>query len=125
PPLDDVRVRQAIVHAIDKEEISQGAYFGGVAHGFSPIVPSSAFHNPDANVLAYDPERARQLLAEAGHDSGLTLELEHLAAVDVQHYSQLLQEQLAEVGITLELKPREAATIIADWTSNNYQLMSF
>jgi peptide/nickel transport system substrate-binding protein len=125
PPLDDVRVRQAIVHAIDQDEISQGVYFGGVAAGFSPIVPSSAFHEPESDVLDFDPERARQLLAEAGHGDGLTLELEHLASVTVQQYSQLLQEQLAEVGITLELKPREAATIIADWTSNSYELMSF
>lgn len=125
PPLDDVRVRQAIVHAIDSEEISQGVYFGGVAAGFSPIVPSSAFHAADVEKLEYDPERARTLLAEAGFADGLTLEFEHLASVAVQQYSQLIQEQLAEVGITLELKPREAGTIIADWTSNNYQMMSF
>jgi peptide/nickel transport system substrate-binding protein len=125
PPLDDVRVRQAIMHGINQEELGNAVYFGGVAPGASPIVPSSAFHEPDTAPLEYDPERARQLLAEAGHGGGLTLELEHLASVDVQQYSQLLQAQLAAVGITLELKPREAGTIIRDWTTNNYEMMSF
>ncbi len=125
PPLSDVRVRQAIDLAIDREQIVEGVYFGGAQVGHSPIGPFSVFHTETTGPVPHDVEQAKQLLAEAGFPDGISIELEHLAETTVNQYSQLLQLQLAEAGIELTLKPREAATIIRDWTTANYQLMSF
>ncbi|PIE07627.1 MAG: hypothetical protein CSA73_01770 [Rhodobacterales bacterium] len=74
PHLDDLRIRKAIAHAINRQEIIDGAMFG---YG-TPIGTHFAPHNPDYVDLtaqsAYDPEQARALLAEAAPD-GLTLRL--------------------------------------------------
>lgn len=74
-PLSDLRVRQAITHAIDKQAIIEGALFGfGTPIGThaSPIEP----YFIDVEPYPYDPERARELLAEAGFEDGLTLTFE-------------------------------------------------
>jgi len=72
-PLDDRRVRQAIVHAIDRagliEQVFQGRY-----HLAQSILPLGTLgYNPGVRPLAYDPQRARKLLAEAGHPNGAGL----------------------------------------------------
>ena len=69
-PLDDRRVRLALVHAIDRPRLI-GQVHGGrdtVARGILP--PGSLGYNPNARAPGYDPERARQLLAEAGYPGG-------------------------------------------------------
>ncbi|MBX3119116.1 MAG: peptide ABC transporter substrate-binding protein [Fimbriimonadaceae bacterium] len=70
PPLRDKRVRQAIAMSIDKDQIVNGLMKGvnSVANG---LVPPGVFgHRKDAKALPYDPDRARQLLAEAGYPGG-------------------------------------------------------
>lgn len=124
-PLSDMNVRRAIDLAIDRNQIVDGVYFGGAQPGTSPIVPSSSFHDSALIPTVRDVEKAKQLLADAGYPNGITIALEPLAETTVNQYSQLLQAQLAEAGITLNLEPREAATIIRDWTTANYQLISF
>ena len=66
PLLQDKRVRQALAYAIDKDPITLAASKGPgvVAHSWIP--PSHAFYNPDVTKYPYDPEKARELLAEAG-----------------------------------------------------------
>jgi peptide/nickel transport system substrate-binding protein len=66
-PLDDLRVRQAIAHAIDRKAIVDGFYVGQgeVAQEFMP--PSLFGYADDVTTYAYDPDRARQLLDEAGY----------------------------------------------------------
>ena len=102
PPLDDVRVRQAITHAIDRQAIIDGAMFG---FG-TPIGTHFAPHHPDYVDLTgqsnYDPEKAKALLAEAGHES-LTLSLK-LPPVEgyARRGGEIISQQLAAVGITTE-----------------------
>jgi peptide/nickel transport system substrate-binding protein len=102
PPLDDVRVREAIAHAIDRQAVIDGAMFG---FG-TPIGTHFAPHHPDYVDLteqsAYDPERSRELLAEAGHEN-LTLSLK-LPPVEgyARRGGEIISQQLAAVGITTE-----------------------
>jgi ABC-type transport system substrate-binding protein len=69
-PLDDRRVRQAIVYAIDREAIVEEVFLGryAVARGILP--PGTLGYNPRLRGYAYDPGRARELLAQAGHPGG-------------------------------------------------------
>ena len=75
PPLDDIKVRQAIAHAIDRQAIVDGAMFG---YG-TPIGSHFAPHHPAyvdlTGSYGHDPEKAKALLAEAGHADGLALTL--------------------------------------------------
>ena len=81
PPLDDVRVRRAIAHAIDRSAIIEGAMFG---YG-TPIGSHFAPHHPAyadlTDMYPHDPEKAKALLAEAGHGDGLALTLQASAAL--------------------------------------------
>jgi peptide/nickel transport system substrate-binding protein len=103
PPLDDIKVRQAITHAIDRQAIIDGAMFG---YG-TPIGTHFAPHHPDYTDLTatsnYDPEKAKALLAEAGYADGLTLSLK-LPPVEAyaRRGGEIVSAQLAAIGITTE-----------------------
>jgi len=108
PPLDDVRVREAIAHAIDRQEIIDGAEFG---YG-TPIGTHFAPHHPDyvelTDLSAHDPERARALLAEAGAED-LTLRLMLPPPTYARRGGEILAAQLREVGIATEITNLEWA----------------
>lgn len=108
-PLNDLRVRQAITHAIDKQTIVEGALFGfGTPIGthMSPIEPYYVELNP----YPYDPERARDLLAEAGFGDGLTLDFELPPYPIERRVGEVIAQQLAEVGITANVTNVEWTT---------------
>jgi peptide/nickel transport system substrate-binding protein len=99
PPLDDVRVRQAINHAIDKatmvRTVLQGKAF--VATGVFP--PSHAAYNRSLKGYVFDPARARQLLAQAGLAGGFDLELHGASTPVTGRWLEGFQRYLADVGI--------------------------
>ncbi|WP_227284311.1 ABC transporter substrate-binding protein [Boseongicola sp. H5] len=107
-PLDDIRVRQAISHAINRQDIIDGAMFG---YG-TPIGTHFAPHHPDYVDLtgqsAFDPETARALLAEAGV-SDLTLRLALPPPSYARRGGEIIAAQLREVGIETEISNLEWA----------------
>ncbi len=109
PPFDDVRVRQAIAHAIDRNAIIDGAMFG---YG-TPIGSHFAPHHPAyvdlTGMYPFDPEKAKALLAEAGHGDGITLTLKLPPPSYARRGGEIIAAQLAEVGITAEIIPVEWA----------------
>ncbi len=109
PPFDDVRVRRAIAHAIDRQAIVDLAMFGfGTPIGthFAPHHP--AYVDLTGN-LPHDPEAARALLAEAGHGNGLELTIKLPPPTYARRGGEIIAAQLAEVGIEAELIPVEWA----------------
>jgi peptide/nickel transport system substrate-binding protein len=106
-PLNDP-VRQAISHAINRQDIIDGAMFG---YG-TPIGTHFAPHNPDYVDLtgnsAYDPDAARALLAEAGVED-LTLRLMLPPPVYARRGGEIIAAQLREVGIETEITNMEWA----------------
>ncbi len=107
PPLKDVRFRRAIAHAIDRERLvgTTGSRQPWVRGGIVP--PSLAGHSPELG-LDFDPERARQLLAEAGYPDGEKLpplKFHYPVATPVQILDGIRQQMLDHLGIRLELVP--------------------
>lgn len=107
--LSDVRVRQALAHAINRQEIVDGAMFG---YG-TPIGTHFAPHHPDyvdlTGMSSHDPDKARALLAEAGYGDGLTLSLKLPPPSYARRGGEIIAAQLREVGIETEIENLEWA----------------
>lgn len=99
-PLDDVRVRQAINHAIDRESFSK-ATMAGLGEPANTALPSAhwAYDKSLANFYPYDPDKAKKLLAEAGYKDGLELNLLGYTDQRAQQRHEVLIEQLSKSGI--------------------------
>lgn len=101
PYLDDVRVRQALNHAINREELVSGLLFGLGEPAVQPF-PEGYFAHSDqigTDYYAYDPAQARRLLAEAGVPEGHTFELINQNAPQYTQLTEAIQAQLQEVGL--------------------------
>jgi len=109
PPFDNIDVRRAVAHAIDKKALIDGAMFG---QG-TPIGSHVAPHNPAYVDLTgrypYDPATAKELLAKAGHADGLSVVLRLPPASYARRGGEVIAAQLAEVGITASIEPVEWA----------------
>ena len=114
PPFDNVLVRQAVSLAIDRQAIIDGAMYG---YG-TPIGTHFAPHNPDyVDLIAnstYNPERARELLAEAGFADGFTTTLKLPPPSYARRGGEIIAAQLREVGITAEITNLEWAQWIEE-----------
>ena len=103
PPFDNVLVREALAHAIDRQAIVDGAMFG---YG-TPIGTHFAPHNPAYVDLtgdsAYDPEKAKELLAKAGFADGFETTLHLPPPSYARRGGEIIAAQLAEVGIKAEI----------------------
>jgi peptide/nickel transport system substrate-binding protein len=108
-PFDDIRVRQAIAHALDRGAVIDGAMFG---YG-TPIGSHFAPHHPAYIDLTghspYDLEKARALLAEAGYAEGFDATLKLPPPSYARRGGEIIAAQLAEIGIHLEIIPMEWA----------------
>lgn len=102
-PFDNVKVREAVAHAIDRQAIIDGAMFG---YG-TPIGTHFAPHNPDyadlTEMSAYDPEKSKALLAEAGFPDGFETTLHLPPPSYARRGGEIIAAQLAEVGIKAQI----------------------
>jgi peptide/nickel transport system substrate-binding protein len=104
PPLDDVRVRQAISYAVDYKGLVDGVMHGQAVQMRGPVPQGLWGHDPDAFQYSYDLEKAKALLAEAGVKN-LTLTYTFSQADPVwEPVGIALQAGLAQIGVKLELQ---------------------
>lgn len=103
PPFDNVKVREALAHAIDRQSIIDGAMFG---YG-TPIGTHFAPHNPAyvdlTGMSEYDPEKSKALLAEAGFPDGFETTLFLPPPSYARRGGEIIAAQLAQVGIKAEI----------------------
>jgi len=108
-PFNDVRVRQAIAHAIDRKAIIDGAMFG---YG-TPIGTHFAPHHPAyvdlTGLYPFDLDKAKALLAEAGHPDGFAATIKLPPPSYARRGGEIIAAQLAKIGIKLEIIPVEWA----------------
>ena len=108
-PFDNIKVREAIAHAIDRQAIIDGAMFG---YG-TPIGTHFAPHNPAyidlTGMSSFDPEKAKALLAEAGFPDGFETTLDLPPPSYARRGGEIIAAQLAAVGIKAEIRNVEWA----------------
>ncbi len=104
-PVEDVRIRQALNHAVDKEAIAEGLFsgIGEILQG-QMLNPNWFGFNPDLDPYPYDPDRARELLAEAGA-TGLEIQLVSLVGNSLldRETTEAVAAYWAEVGVNAEI----------------------
>jgi peptide/nickel transport system substrate-binding protein len=128
PILKDVRVRQAIAYAINRQPIIDYLWRGFAQPAISVLPPQSWAYNADIPRYDYDPERARQILDAAGYApvNGIRFHLTMKTSTEesTRLFVAVLQQQLREVGIALDIRTFEFATFFSDVISGAYQLYS-
>lgn len=125
PPFDNPLVRRAVAHAIRREDIVDAAFFGrGKALAHLPISEASAFFNPEfADAWAYDPEKAKQLLAEAGHPNGFDCTLLSTAQYGMHTATaEISQAYLSMIGINATLDLPDWATRVQQGNAGQYDI---
>jgi peptide/nickel transport system substrate-binding protein len=131
PPTNDIRVRQAINYATNKEEINQLVYFGNVEPAYGPLSKANLEYNPEVEDLyTFDLDRAKALLEEAGWwdedgdgiaeahgvegvEDGTALEARIVRGRSWQQYSDVWQRQLSQAGFKASIIM--LAGITPDW----------
>jgi len=99
-PCADIRVRQAISHAIDRKALVMGTQFG-LGRVASCMYPDDHWaHNPNLSPVSYDPALSKKLLAQAGYPNGLTLKGFTLNLPEAQAFAKAVMAMLEKVGIT-------------------------
>jgi peptide/nickel transport system substrate-binding protein len=122
-PLDDVRVRQAINHVIPREAIVERVLEGIGQPGVSMIMPYMPWFNPDVTRYDYNPERARELLEEAGYGDGFSVRM-HVSDNPIRiQIAEIMGFELSQVGIELSVTVEEFGAFLSRvQTSDDYDL---
>ena len=108
-PFDDVRVRRAMAHAIDRKTLIDGVLFGNGAAIGSHFPPHRAGYVDLTGMYPYDPTKAKALLAEAGYPDGFETTLKLPPPIYARRSGELIAAMLAEVGIRVKVEPMEWA----------------
>jgi peptide/nickel transport system substrate-binding protein len=115
-PLNDLRVRQALAHAIDRQFIVDKIVLGQGRVATGPVSSLLAWaHNPNVTRYAHDPARASQLLDEAGYKrgaDGVRFHLKTLCSSGWAKTAEVLRDQLRQVGVALDLQMLEFSAMV-------------
>jgi ABC-type transport system substrate-binding protein len=127
-PFTSKEVRQALNYAVNKEELSEGLYNGNMVPAGGVLPPVDWAYNPDLQSYPYDPDRARELLAEAGYDEANPLTFTFMAYTIPRGYNPVgdrlataIQEYWSEVGVQAEIQTAEWTQYRADRRANMFQ----
>lgn len=120
-PFDNVKVRQAVVCALDKDALLQGIN-DNIGTKVDTVVLSDGIGYTDKiKTYSYDLEKAKALLAEAGYPDGFTCDI-HVPSDVYGKYAQVLQSSLREIGITANIKQEELSAYKVSTGGGNYDM---
>lgn len=128
-PWDDIRVRQAMSMAINRQDIIDKVYAGkakltaSVPDGWGPYgLPQAELEqNP---YLQYNPDKAKELLAEAGYPDGFDIQLMTVTVAEYENLAAIVQANLADVGINATIDSRPGADFAAAYRDGSYELFT-
>ncbi|SES40222.1 glutathione ABC transporter substrate-binding protein [Salipaludibacillus aurantiacus] len=106
-PFDDPKVRQAISMAINKDNLIEGVMEGTATPAVGPIGEQVFGFTDDVEGLPYDPERAQELLAEAGYEDGFSTTIWTNDSRERMDVAELVQADLAAIGVDVEIEVLE------------------
>jgi ABC-type transport system substrate-binding protein len=109
PPFDDVRARQALAYAINKDAINERVYDGVRTPSYSGFALDSGYYNPDAGTPQYDPDKAAELVEELG---GLTFSLVCIPTPEADSILQLIKQMGEQVGMQITLESQEQGAFV-------------
>jgi peptide/nickel transport system substrate-binding protein len=114
-PFDDLRVRQAVCHAIDFDKLVENAYGGLGTRAINSMPPTIFGYNDQIVPYAYDVERAKELLADAGYPDGFEFDINVFAEARVMvsrpvDAAEIMKSYLSEAGITANVVVNEWGT---------------
>jgi peptide/nickel transport system substrate-binding protein len=127
PRFADLRVRQALSHAINTDELIKGVLLGLGQPATGPLKPGTYYYNPKVKTYPYDPAKARELLAQAGWlpgEGGRMMKdgkpfefvlLTNQGNQARQNAGVIIQRRLAEIGVKAELRAIEWAAFIKEF----------
>jgi len=130
PPLSDLRVRQAIAHAIDREKLAGCLMRGTVIPARSLLSPSHWAYNPDVKDYRHNPDKARELLDNAGYrDPDGPEPRFHLTYKTSQNktrrwIAEAVADQLRQVGIQVSIRSLEWGAFFGDVRAGNFEMYS-
>ena len=120
-PFDDIRVRQAIVSAIDKQQILDLVYSSDGVPTHGPILPIYKDWALKEELAPFDLKKAQDLLGQAGQGAGFSGEMIWAStAPELDQISEVLKQQLAKIKVDLQLKPMELAAYYNQTYSYKY-----
>jgi peptide/nickel transport system substrate-binding protein len=124
PVFRDVRVRQAFAYGIDRGQIIKYLWRNQARPAVSLLPPTNWAYNSEVRTYPYDPQRARELLQEAGYEH-LTFTYRTNNDNDTaRQTASIFQQQLREIGVTMQIQGNEFATFFADVIKGNFQVYS-
>jgi len=110
PGVKELKVRQAMMHAIDRAALADALSFGSGKPTVQLFASSSPIYDPALEKLyPYDPAKAKKLLAEAGYKDGLEITQLLLNTTEYKQLAEAIQAMLAEVGIKLKFDTVDAS----------------
>jgi peptide/nickel transport system substrate-binding protein len=124
PPMDDVKVRQAMNYAIDKDAMIDSVALGRGVEATSFRPPGSRCYNDDLKGFPYDVEKAKQLMAESGYPDGFEgLKIQTSNSRGASH-GELLVQMWAEIGIEAEVETLEGSLLSDLYWENTYDALA-
>ena len=125
PPLDDLRVRQAILLCIDRSEWVKAFGIGNEDWALAGALPGLFSQSEMKSMLHYDPEQAKQLLSAAGHPNGIDLDYISPGSekgAEMVQKTELVQAQLKRGNINVVYHPLDLTTVVQRRRTSNFQL---
>jgi peptide/nickel transport system substrate-binding protein len=124
PELADVKVRQAISYAVDREAMIDAILQGNGEPAQSPFYGPGILFHTDEFATGYDLEKARALMAESSAPDGFEVDLVIPSGDELaQQTAVILNDQLADIGITLNVVPVEAGTWWQMWSGGEFEMV--
>lgn len=123
PKFQNKKVRLALAHAIDRDEIIKHKLFGFAQKASSVLSPLNYFHHPDLKSPEFNPEKSKQLLKEAGFEN-LELEIKTSTDRDITSIIMVIKEQFERIGVKVTIRPYEFATFFSDIQKGSFEMFS-
>jgi dipeptide transport system substrate-binding protein len=135
-PFDDVRVRQALNHAVNRQAILDGVFLGSGKIAKNPVPPTIWSYNEATVDYDYDPDKARKLLKDAGLEGGFETDIWAMPVQrpynpNARKMAEMIQQDLKNIGVTARVvsyewgtylsksRAGEHQTILLGWTGDN------